>query len=273
MTRVASIGPAPAHSSDWQIAVEVPVEININGVPIAVMLATPTDLVDLALGFAYTEHLLHDTDDGTKVHADQHLDGIVLNILATPAQVNEGARAARHLEGRTGCGLCGIESLAALRARPLPSSAAQPEPDTAPINDAAILHAFAALAAHQPLNRSTRSVHAAAWCNRDGELLTVREDVGRHNALDKLVGAQLRMPAPAAPGFVIMTSRLSYELVYKAHAIGARCLAAVSAPTSMALDTAALLHLPLVCLASGSADAQVLARFPTAAPAHAQVPP
>ncbi len=277
-TRAVHIGPAPAQHAHWQIAVEVPVEINVNGVPFAVMLATPNDLVDLALGFAHTEHLLHDmhdthaamTDGRIAVHAHQQLDGIVLNIVVAPEQVNEAARAARHLEGRTGCGLCGIESLAALRARPRASSTACTTQEGTAITDTAILRAFAALADQQPLNRSTRSVHAAAWCNSDGTLETVREDVGRHNALDKLVGARRSSGAADAPGFIIITSRLSYELVYKAHALGARCLAAVSAPTSMALDTAAALRLPLVCLATGPNATPALAHFPTEAMAAAR---
>ena len=270
VARAVNIGPAPAHSGHWQIAVEVPVEINVNGEPFAVMLATPADLIDLALGFAHTEHLLHDAQDAhdagrISVHVQQQLDGIVLNIVVAPEQVNAAARAARHLEGRTGCGLCGIESLAALRARPQTARAAHIPQNSTLIDDSAILRAFAALADQQPLNRTTHSVHAAAWCNTDGTLVTVREDVGRHNALDKLVGARRSNNTAAAPGFIIMTSRLSYELVYKAHAIGAQCLAAISAPTSMALDTAAALRLPLACLATGPNETPTLARFPSAA--------
>ena len=261
----------------WQLAVELPVEIGINGEPMAVMLATPSDLEDLALGFLHTEHLLHvaqlqhaAADDDAHGHAphghdvrvDVQLDGIVVDVRVPQARVNLHARALRRLEGRTGCGLCGIESLAALRGR-APERLAGP---AAVPDDAALARAFAALPAAQPLNRKTHSVHAAAWCAPDGTLHLVREDVGRHNALDKLVGARLRGAAagwPAGPGFVLMSSRLSYELVYKAHALGATCLATISAPTSLAVDTAALLGLELACLAGHAADGTPrIARFP-----------
>lgn len=264
-------------TGSWQLAVELPVEIGINGEPVAVMLATPADVEELALGFLHTEHLLHAAqpphgatgDDahghdahGHDVHVDVQLDGIVVDVRVPQARVNTRARALRRLEGRTGCGLCGIESLAALRGRaPEPLGARAAVPD-----DAALARAFTALPDAQPLNRATHSVHAAAWCAADGTLRLVREDVGRHNALDKLVGARLRAAAggwPEGPGFVLMSSRLSYELVYKAHALGAACLATISAPTSLAVDTAALLGLELACIAGRDADGTPrIARFP-----------
>ncbi len=267
-------------ASAWQLAVELPVEIDVNGEPIAVMLATPADLEELALGFLHTEHVLHEPElaqadaPPIDVTVDVQLDGIVVDVRVPVARVNGHARTLRRLEGRTGCGLCGIESLAALRRRGLRTGAtANASPD-----DAALMRAFAALPGQQRLNQTTHSVHAAAWCAVDGALLVVREDVGRHNALDKLVGARLRSEvghraSPAEQGFVVMTSRLSYELVYKAHALGATCLATISAPTSLALDTARQLGLELACLAPSVGDgAPCIARFPSLSRAVASPP-
>jgi FdhD protein len=132
-------------------------------------------------------------------------------------------------------------------------------PGAGPIADSSLLHAFAQLPEHQPLNRLTRSVHAAAWCTIAGEIVAVREDVGRHNALDKLAGWLLTSGDTQTAGFVLVTSRLSFELVCKAAAMGASLLAAVSAPTSLALELAATAELPLACLGPGGA----IVRFPS----------
>jgi FdhD protein len=170
------------------------------------------------------------------------MEGIAVNLTVPGHHVDESARRSRLLEGRTGCGLCGVESLAALRRRP--GGIVRP---LVPIATAAIEAAFAALPALQPLNRQTRSVHAAAWCRTDGHVELCREDVGRHNALDKVIGAALRAKADPDAGFLVMTSRCSFELVYKAVAAGASVLATISAPTSLALEWADALHLPLAC--------------------------
>jgi FdhD protein len=154
------------------------------------------------------------------------------------------------LLGNTACGLCGVESLAELHRR-----AEDRVGPVVPVTDAAIRRAFAALPMHQPLNAATRSVHAAAWCDLDGAIRLVREDVGRHNALDKLIGALARTERLQDPGFVVMSSRCSYELVSKAAAANTQLLATVSAPTSLALDWAAALQLPLAgCVRSGAGD-------------------
>lgn len=236
--RVRSAGT----SDSWGIAVETPIEIGINGVPWTVMLATPADLEDLAVGLAFTERVIDDAAVVEGVAVSDYLEGIAVNLSVPGRHVDEAARRSRLLEGRTGCGLCGVASLAELRQRP--SGVVRP---SAPVAMSAIESAFASLPTVQPLNQATRSVHGAAWCTSDGRIELAREDVGRHNALDKVIGAVVRRHARDRAGFVVMTSRCSFELVYKAAAAGASMLATISAPTSLALEWADALGLPLAC--------------------------
>ena len=228
---------------DWGIAVETPVEIGINGAPWTLMLATPADYEDLAVGIAHTERSIKDVHAIERIVVSDYLEGVAVDIVVPAEQVDDASRRRRSLDGRTGCGLCGVESLASL---PRPSVMAT----SGHVTDEAIARAFADLSALQPLNRETHSVHAAAWCKRDGEIVLLREDVGRHNALDKAIGARLRRGS-VDPGFVVMTSRCSFELVYKAAAGGALALATLSAPTSLALEWCASLGLPLACRGPG----------------------
>ena len=247
----------------WGIAVEAPVEITLNGVPWTVMLATPDDLDDLAVGLALTERVLRDARVVQQVLVAEYLSDISVNVVVPAEQLDMSALRARSLVGSTGCGLCGLESLAQLHARSRSDgerdhSASLHTPHV--VADDAILAAFAALPTRQPINRETHSVHAAAWCDPDGEIALVREDVGRHNALDKLIGALARRDMLKQPGFIVMTSRCSYELVYKATVANTLVLATLSAPTTMALQWAAALALPLVSRA-GAADQARLVRF------------
>ncbi len=218
-------------------------EININGEPLVVMMATPDDLEELAIGFARTEGILHSFAPITAVNITETLEGTIADIRAAHSDIDHTAIRTRRLEGRSGCGLCGVESLTAAVRRPgtteLP---ARPQ-----ISDAAIQRAFDELAQHQPLNDLTHTTHAAAWCQPDGALLVAREDVGRHNALDKVAGAMLRSRHPISPGFVILSSRISFEMVAKAAAIGATLVAGMSAPTSLALQLAEQSELEVAC--------------------------
>lgn len=232
--------PDRAQSENWGVATEAAVEINVNGIPLAVMMATPVGLEDLAVGFAYTEGVLVDTAGVRAVDVNKFADGWIVNLEADANALNDQARRVRMLEGRAGCGLCGVDTLASAMRRPV-----MRVPDAKAISDSAIRRVFNQLPSQQPLNQLTHSVHAAAWCSVDGEILAVCEDVGRHNALDKLVGQQIRNAEVLASGFVVMSSRISYELVCKAAAMGASCLGAVSAPTSLALELAARADLPL----------------------------
>jgi len=242
--RVRRIGAdGTARAAEWGIATETAIEIGVNGRPLAVMMATPQDVEDLARGFALTEGVIREPADVRAANVQALPEGLIVDLEVDPDRVGESRVRARFLEGRSGCGLCGVETLAdAIRE-------VRPVATQVPIAPEAVRIAFDALADAQPLNRATRSVHAAAWCAARGAILASREDVGRHNALDKLIGgAAAEM---AEPGFVVMTSRCSFELVQKAAVIGVGLLATVSAPTSRALDLARAARMRLMCLQGG----------------------
>jgi FdhD protein len=215
------------------LAEETPVTLAYNLVPYAVMMATPADLEDFAVGFSLTEGVVEDPAQILHVEVVKYSRAIELqlDVPACSAAAVSGARS-RRLSGRTGCGICGTEDVArVLRDLPAVRSGAA-------IETAAIVRAMRDLAARQPLNDETGAVHAAGWARADGSLVHVREDVGRHNALDKLVGALVRAKERAEEGFVVMTSRGSFELVQKAAILGVPLLATVSAPTALAVRVA-----------------------------------
>lgn len=251
--RVVQLEGAAA-AQPWGIAVEAAVELRINGSPWTVMLATPTELEDLALGLALTEQLVADPTAVTGTVVTSWLGDFTVDVTVSG---EAPLPRARTIAGNSGCGLCGLESLAALRAS-LPVSG-QPRETHLPCTDAAIHAAWEALPAHQSVNRETHSVHAAAWCALDGSILLVREDVGRHNALDKLVGALARNGTLGTPGFIAMTSRCSYELVAKAAVARAQLLATISAPTTLALAWSEVLDVPIACTGPG----RRVVRFPS----------
>lgn len=227
----------------WGIAVETPVQVSLNGEPWTVMLASPADLEDLAIGLAVTERVLLDHRAVERIVISEFLNDIALDITVGANAIDRNAQRARSLVSSTACGLCGIESLAQLQQR----TAAVRGESRITVTDASLRRAFASLHMHQPVNEVTRSVHAAAWCTLDGDISLAREDVGRHNALDKLIGALARAHRLDEPGFIVMSSRCSYELVYKAATANTQLLATISAPTSMALSWARALNLPLAC--------------------------
>jgi FdhD protein len=233
------IGPA----STREIAVETPIEIAFGGAPFAVMMATPCDIEDFAVGFALTEEVIESIDDIRAIESTVDTASGRVNVTLSGERMGAHLARRRAVSGRTGCGLCGIEDLEHLpRAR-------RRLPPTRPISPQAIGAAVAALDSLQPLNARTRAVHAAAWCGRDGAIQVVREDVGRHNALDKLIGALLREKADPDEGFVLISSRCSFEMVAKAAAFGAATLVSVSAPTSLALQRADECGLTLLAIA------------------------
>lgn len=226
-----------------EVAVEAPVNIVYGTMPYAVMMATPSDLEDFVAGFSLTEGIVRSVEEIRGITATPQQDGIVVSVELAPGRFREHLARRRNLSGRTSCGLCGVEAFA-----DLPTAEARTATAT-PIAPAAIGAALGALERQQPLHRLTRSVHAAAWCDRDGAILAVREDVGRHNALDKLIGARLRAGHDAGNGFVLVTSRASFEMVEKAAIFGAGTLVSISAPTSLAIERANALGLTLVCIA------------------------
>lgn len=215
---------------DW-LAEEVAVALVFNGISHAVMMATPGHLEDFALGFALSEGLLSDASElyGTEVtHGPQ---GIAVDLEVAAACEWRLKERRRHMAGRTGCGLCGVDDLAQVRR-------ATPPVPAVSVSLAAVTHAMRVMRAQQTLQQQTGATHAAAWCDAQGQVLCVREDVGRHNALDKLIGAVVRARLPVPEGFVCITSRASFEMVQKAATLGVGVLAAVSAPTALAVDMA-----------------------------------
>lgn len=240
-------GDGPARPRALMVAAETPVALAYSSVPFAVMMATPADLEDFAYGFSVTEGIVATPAEIRGVTLREEDRGLALDITLEAAALRRhlAQRRARErsLPGRTGCGLCGIEGLDAL-------PAAAPPAAPAPVLEAGAIHAaLGAMEAAQALNRETRAVHAAAWAGLDGGLRLLREDVGRHNALDKLIGAALRRGASPAEGFLLITSRCSFEMVEKAAAFGARSLVAISAPTSLALERARALDMTLLAVA------------------------
>lgn len=222
---------------------EVPVNLVYGGVPFAVMMATPSDLEDFAIGFSLTEGIIKSSRDIRSIEVQAEERGLRLCVDLTAERLHKHLARKRALSGRTGCGLCGIDDLAAMpNAHPVEGAAPR-------ISIGAIHHALAQLEQEQPLNEITRAVHAAAWADFHGRLLTVREDVGRHNALDKLIGALCRDNTQPDQGFVLVTSRCSFELVEKVAAFGARTLVAISVPTSLAIERAKHLDITLVGVA------------------------
>lgn len=224
---------------DW-VADEVPVALEFNGISHAVMLATPLDLEDFALGFSLSEGILDDGHELYSVEAEASALGITLHLRVTSAAFARLKERRRSMTGRTGCGLCGTESLAHV-ARSLPALR-----DTAPLSRQAIARAMSEFCSLQTLQQATGAVHAAAWCSAQGEVRWLREDVGRHNALDKLIGTLARNDIDAATGFIAVTSRASFEMVQKTAMAGVPLLAAVSAPTSFAVATAQQAGMTLV---------------------------
>jgi FdhD protein len=225
------------------IAVEAPVQIVIGGAPFAIMMATPRDLEDFAYGFALTEQIAGSVGDIRAVEVEPVEDGWKLKLALSSERLQAHLARGRAMSGRTGCGLCGIEDFSEM---PSPRSTLQSQ---APIAPDAIRAALSELEARQPLNQATRAVHAAAWCRRDGTIVLSREDVGRHNALDKTIGALARAAVAPHGGFLVITSRCSFEMVAKAAIFGAGTLVSVSAPTSLALERAQRFGVRLIVVA------------------------
>jgi FdhD protein len=225
------------------IAVEAPVQIVIGGAPFAIMMATPRDLEDFAYGFALTEQIAGSVGDIRAVEVEPVEDGWKLKLALSSERLQAHLARGRAMSGRTGCGLCGIEDFSQM---PSPRSTLQSQ---APIAPDAIRAALSELEARQPLNQATRAVHAAAWCRRDGTIVLSREDVGRHNALDKTIGALARAAVAPHGGFLVITSRCSFEMVAKAAIFGAGTLVSVSAPTSLALERAQRFGVRLIVVA------------------------
>lgn len=219
------------HTTD-RVADEVPIALVYHGVPHVVMLATPADLEDYAVGFTLSEGLVASPAEIQSIEIVPASDAIEVRIGIAAERFSELLKRRRNLTGRTGCGLCGTETIEQAM-RPISKLGRRPE---VPVED---LHAaLAQLGSLQPLNALTGSVHAAAWAIPNRGIRFVREDVGRHNALDKAIGALLRSNCDVGAGYMLITSRASYEMVQKAATVGIAYIAAVSAPTALAIRVA-----------------------------------
>lgn len=240
-TQIARDGSRRPITREW--VPEAPVALEFNGLSYAVMMATPADLEDFALGFALTEGLAKQPADLTDIGVAEVEKGWIVRAALSGLGIEQLTDRVRARVAESSCGLCGIENLEAV-ARPLPQV-----PAHQPLAESAIFAALAALRDHQPLGRATGAAHAAAFAAPDGTILHAREDVGRHNALDKLVGALAAAGQDPAEGFVLSTARCSYEIVEKAVRAGATRLVTVSLPTSMAVTRAGQAGLSLWSLA------------------------
>ncbi|HTV44617.1 MAG TPA: formate dehydrogenase accessory sulfurtransferase FdhD [Stellaceae bacterium] len=222
---------------------ETAVAFTYNGASYAVMMATPQDLEDFAFGFSLTEGIIASPGDVDSLEIVEQSNGLELRMYLTEPHATTFHERRRYLAGPAGCGLCGIESLSEAMRQPLAVS------DESRVTPIEIMAALNALHARQAINRITHAVHGAAFYRKGSGLLALREDIGRHNALDKLAGALARRGIRGRSGIGILTSRLSVELVQKAAAIGIPVLVAVSAPTTLAIRTAEASGITLVAVA------------------------
>ena len=237
--------PTGPIKTTWQVPEEVPIAILFNSAPHAVMMATPADLDDFAAGFALAEGIITSASHIKGILTLPSEEGLAIDLAVDEKHLNRDRMVKRSLEGRVGCGLCGIEDIKdAIRM-----------PEGIVVNTAlspkAVVRAYEALPQFQPMNTVNRTVHAAAWCSADGAILLSREDVGRHNALDKLIGALAKSKTNLHDGFVLLSSRCSFELVQKCALAGIGALATISAPTALALQLAKQAGLKLAALSKG----------------------
>jgi FdhD protein len=228
-----------------QVAEEVPVSLVYNGMPHVVMMASPADLEDFALGFSLSEGILQRREELYVTEVSAVSEGVEVRMDIDLQRFLPIEEQRRNLAGRTGCGLCGAETIEQAVRHPKRVGAGLV------LTSSALQAAHSRLGERQALNSITGAVHAAAWATPDGELVAVREDVGRHNALDKMIGALAREGRSFEQGFTLITSRASFEMAQKAATVGITLLAAISAPTGLAIRLAEETGLTLIGFARG----------------------
>jgi FdhD protein len=226
-----------------ELANEAPVAIEFDGSPYAVMMLTPADLDDFAVGFALSERIVGNADEIARIDIRYGTRGIAIDVRLQKEHSARLAERRRALPGQSGCGICGISTIEEALPTLTPLSAAPR------LTRHAVFSALDRLSGQQALNNATGAVHAAAFCRADGEIEAVREDVGRHNALDKVIGHLARRQPDARSGFALLTSRCSYELVQKTVLARIPALVTVSAPTELAVEIALAANLTLISLA------------------------
>jgi len=251
---LAILRPDSIDTVDRAVAVEAPVAIEINGFGYAVMMMTPIALHAFATGFMLTERLADTVNDLIAIEPFETDRGWIIRVTLAEHCADRIHDRVRHRSSDTGCGLCGISGLEQV-VRPIAGP-----PQLSRIERGALFAALDNIREHQPLNRATGAVHAAAFCNRDGAIVTAFEDVGRHNALDKLIGTIAAGYADVADGFLLVTSRVSFEMVDKTLIARAPMLVGISAPTTMAIEHARTHGLTLAALARS--DAILIANDP-----------
>lgn len=238
-----ALSPFGRAATAREVAAEMPTALSFNGVAHVVMMTTPRDFEDFAVGFALGEGIVETADEISEIGARATEAGMLLDIRIPQARAEALLGRRRNLVGQSGCGICGLEELdEALR--PLPPLGTVPA-----LTREAVDRALDALRTYQPLNAATGAVHAAAFCDAAGAILAAREDVGRHNAFDKLIGHMARIRLDPASGFALLSSRCSYELVQKAVAARIPALVTISAPTALAVRLAREARLTLIALA------------------------
>lgn len=241
--RLIRPGDRSGKGDSRSIAVEAPISLEFNGIPYAVMMATPADLVDFVTGFVFSERLIQRLADIEDIDIHQAEKGWIVRVQLSGNCTETLLARVRTRVSESSCGLCGMENLEEVM-RPLPKVASH----DLPASDI-IFKALSELCDHQPLHNATGAVHAAAFADSAGNILHAREDVGRHNALDKLIGCLARLGQNAEQGFILTSSRCSYEIVEKAVRAGATTLVTISAPTSLAVSRAEDAGLTLIALA------------------------
>lgn len=240
------LGAEGAVRATAEVAEEVPVAFVYNGRPHVVVMATPEHLEDLAVGFSITEGIVSDVGAIARIEVVRASHGIELQVELESADAERLAERSRGIVARTGCGLCGVETINDAMRVPVAVG------DFLHVTPTAIALSAMDLSRRQRLNNATSTVHAAGWAATDGNVSIVREDVGRHNALDKLIGAVMREGRSCGNGFVVVTSRASYEMVQKIAAVGIELIAAISRPTGLAIRFAEAANVTLVGLVRGT---------------------
>jgi FdhD protein len=241
--RTVKVTPSDSAPSARTLANEVPVALEFDGEPYAVMMLTPGDFEDFAVGFALSERIVANASDIARIDVRQGTRGIGVDVRLEKEHRARLLERRRALPGQSGCGICGLTTIEEALPQLEPLAACPP------VASSAIFSALQALPARQVLNKATGAVHAAAFCRPNGDIVGVREDVGRHNALDKVIGHLLREGIDPKGGFALLTSRCSYELVQKAVLARIPMLATISAPTELAVSMAGDANLTLVSLA------------------------